>query len=90
MCGRCEGDPYRGVKALSNGDLQAKGGFEDREDWTVISPDVIVHLGASALPPEVNALFRGCVEATEQLDPEDQIDLVVLARKLGRPAFGKP
>ncbi|MGH7218166.1 MAG: hypothetical protein ACREGE_01840 [Candidatus Microsaccharimonas sp.] len=90
MCGRCEGDPYRGVKALFNGDLQAKDGFEDREDWTVLSPNVIVHLGASALPPEVNALFRGCKNSTENLDPEEQIELVAMARKLGRPAFGRP
>lgn len=90
MCGRCEGDPYRGVKSLFNGDLQAKNGFEDREDWTILSPNVIVHLGASALPQEVNALFRGCESSTDNLDLEEQLGLVVLAKKLGRPAFGRP
>lgn len=90
MCGRCEGDPYRGVKALFNGDLQAEGEFQDRKEWTVLSPNVIVYLGASAFHREKSPLFQGCKRSMEDLDPEEQIDLVILAKRLGRQAFRRP
>lgn len=90
MCGRCEGEPYRGVKALFNGDLQTKNGFEDREDWTILSPNVTVYLGESEFPSEANALFRGCEQATTSLDINERTALDALSKTLKRPAFGKP
>lgn len=90
MCGRCEGEPYRGVKALFNGDLQSKMRFADREDWQIISPRVTIHLGESALPPELNALFRGCESAIASLTVDERTALDALSKSLGRPTFGKP
>jgi len=90
MCGRCTGEPYRGVKALFNGDLQASIESVDRKDWAVISSEVIVHLGTSALGDEANPLFRGCETATNGLRSDDQMKLNDLSRKLSRPAFGAP
>ena len=45
MSGTCEGEPCRGVGSLFNADLQALDGFEDRADWTVLSPNIAVCLG---------------------------------------------
>lgn len=88
MCGRCEGDPYRGVKALFNGDLQASIECEDRRDWLVVSDEVIVYLGTTALSKEVNPLFRGCEVAIDGLNNDERMKLNALSRKLSRPAFG--
>lgn len=90
MCGRCEGDPYRGVKALFNGDLQAAIECEDRTDWLVVSGEVIVYLGATALSDEANPLFRGCKTAISGLNSDERMKLDALSRKLSRPAFGAP
>ena len=90
MCGRCEGEPYRGVKALFNGDLQAKMEHEDRADWLVLSDTVIVYLGASALALDDRALLRGCDTAVQNLSDTDRAHLAQLALSLGRPAFGRP
>lgn len=88
MCGRCEGDPYRGVKALFNGDLQRVMEFQDREDWVVVSSKVIVYLGATSLNNEENFLFRGCDIATARLSEGERTSLVALGDALSRPAFG--
>lgn len=88
MCGRCEGDPYRGVKALFNGDLQNANKFQDREDWVVISNKLIVYLGASSFAREENFLFRGCDTATKELSEDERTYLGTLAFELSRPAFG--
>jgi|GEM_PF-3434058 len=90
MCGRCEGEPYRGVKALFNGDLQQKMAFQDREDWLVVSNRVTVFLGESALRDEANPLFRGCEVAESALTDDEQTQLNDLSRKLARPAIGRP
>lgn len=88
MCGRCEKEPYRGVGALFNGDLQLKSGLEDRADWTVISPKVVVYLGKSAFANNENPLIRGCEQAVNALSLDEQLALNALSKKLGRPAFG--
>ena len=90
MCGKCEGEPYRGVKALFNGDLQAKGRSEDRADWTILSTRVAVFLGESALKNEENPLFRACDTAIGLLTIDERTALSALGKNLGRPVFGKP
>ena len=90
MCGKCEGEPYRGVKALFNADLQAKGGSEDRADWIVISSRVAVYLGESAFKNEENPLFRACDNAIQSLTVDEQFALGALSSRLGRPIFGRP
>lgn len=90
MCGKCEGEPYRGVKALFNGDYQTNGGFEDRADWTIVSPRVIVYLGASAFENSENPLFRACDQAIDTLTIDESTALSALSKSLGRPIFGKP
>lgn len=90
MCGRCEGEPYRGVGALFSGDLQAKIGYEDRTDWLAISGSVIVFLGESALPNEAHPLFRGCEEAIDGLNIDTRGQLEALGEEYARPAVGTP
>ena len=90
MCGRCEGEPYRGVKALFNGDLQVKDGFEDRADWTVHSSNVAVYIGESVFENAENPLLRGCEQAIDALSVDERIALDALSKSLGRPVFGKP
>lgn len=90
MCGKCEGEPYRGIKALFNGDLQTKGGFEDRADWTVLSSKVAVYLGESAFKNTENPLFRACSEAIESLTIDERTALVALSKSTKRPVFGSP
>lgn len=89
MCGKCQGEQYKGVRALFNGDTQSLGEFNDRRDWLVISPEVIVHLGSSALKPEENYLYRGCEANIRSLDVGDSIALVALGHELSRPPFGR-
>lgn len=88
MCRRCEGEPYRGVGALFNGDLQAKNLFDDRADWRVLSPNVTVYLGESVFVNAENPLFRGCEQAVNALSVNDRTALDALSKHLGRPAFG--
>lgn len=90
MCGKCEGEPYRGVRALFNGDLQVNARFDDRADWKVISPKIIVYLGKSVLSSYENPLFRGCEQAIGKLSVDDRIALDALSDSLGRPTFGTP
>jgi len=90
MCGQCEGEPYRGVRALFNGDLQAKDAFQDRADWTILSSRVAVYLGQSALEKEVNPLFKGCDRLIESLTIDESSALNALSKSLGRPAVGRP
>jgi len=87
MCGRCEGDPYRGVKSLFDGDLQAVMDFEDRADWEVISGDVAVYLGESDLKNEHRPLFHGCEIAAAGLTDSERISLLSLSKTLSRPAY---
>ena len=88
MCGNCEGEPYRGVRALFNGDLQAAGGFEDRVDWLVLSEKVAVYLGESSLDTAEHPLFRACETARNSLTIDEHTALNALSKSLGRPAFG--
>lgn len=90
MCGRCEGEPYRGVPMLFNGDRQSKkGGGLDRQEWLIISSDVIVYLGKTALPKGVeNPLFRGCEEAIRGLTPYEHEVLGILSNRFARSATG--
>lgn len=90
MCGRCEGEPYRGVNALFNSDLQAVMGYEDRAGWVIVSGEVIVHIGATALSNEKNPLFRGCQKAVDARSDQERVKLEELSKKLARPAFGAP
>ncbi|OYX08926.1 MAG: hypothetical protein B7Z16_18895, partial [Algoriphagus sp. 32-45-6] len=90
MCGRCEGEPYRGVKALFNGDLQRRIENGDRMDWEIISSRVIVYIGATAMANEANPLFRGCDAGVKTLDDEELLRLAALSRRLSRPAIGTP
>ena len=90
MCGKCEGEPYRGVGALFNADLQTKGNFEDRAEWTVLSPSVAAYLGESMFSNEENPLFRACGVAIESLSVDEQTALDALAKALHRPKFGRP
>ena len=90
MCGKCEGEPYRGVKALFNGDLQIKNSFEDRADWTLLSKKVAVYLGESAFVNEENPLFRACDVAIGSLTVDEHTALNALSKSLGRPIFGNP
>jgi hypothetical protein len=89
MCGRCEGEPYRGVSALFNGDLQASGEFEDRADWLLLSPRITVYLGKSALENAANPLFRSCDEAVGSLTIDELTVLSALSINLGRPMLGR-
>ena len=88
MCGNCKGEPYRGVRALFNGDLQAGIEFQDRDEWTIISPKVIVFLGESALKNEDHPLFRACNTAIQSLTISEQTALEALAKDMERPIFG--
>lgn len=90
MCGKCEGEPYRGVKALFNGDLQTDGVFEDRADWTIVSPRIAIYLGKSVFNNEENPLFRACDQAIESLTVDERTALEALSKNLQRPIFGKP
>jgi len=87
MCGECKGEPYRGVRALFNADFQVKNDFEDRSDWTVVSPKVVVYLGASALPNEAHPLYRACDVAIESLNTTELTSLATLGTELDRPVF---
>lgn len=88
MCGQCNGEPYLGVRALFNADLQVVGQCEDRSDWLVFSNKLIVYLGESALKNEDRALYRACDNAVAGLDTQERTDLDMLSRVLGRPALG--
>ena len=90
MCGICEGEPYRGVRALFNGDLQHKGAFDDRVDWTILSRNVAVYIGESSLQNADHPLLRACEKATETLTVDERIALNGLSKSLGRPAIGNP
>ncbi len=90
MCGRCEGEPYRGVSALFNADLQAKAAFQDRGDWTILSSRVAVYLGESIFKNEENPLLRACDTAINSLTIDEHTALEALSKNLRRPAFGKP
>lgn len=90
MCGKCEGEPYRGVKALFNGDLQAKNTFDDRTDWTILSSSVAIYLGESMFKNEENPLFRACDKAIGLLTVDERTALEALSKSLHRPIFGKP
>lgn len=90
MCGNCRGEPYSGVRALFNGDLQSAGGFEDRSEWIVFSSRIAVFLGESALKNEDHPLFRACDNAIEALTTDERVSLEALSKNLKRPAFGRP
>lgn len=90
MCGKCEGQPYRGVGALFNADLQRLGRFEDRKDWQVFSPAVAIHIGQSMFETAENPLFRACNEAIDSLTVDERMILEALSKQTGRPAFGRP
>lgn len=90
MCGRCEGEPYRGVTALFHGDEQAASGFKDREEWLVVSSKVIVYVGQSMLANEMHPLVRVCSEGSKMLSDQELGKLAVLRNELSRPAIGAP
>lgn len=86
MCGRCDGEPFRGVAALFNGDLQSQMGFADREDWLVASNNVIVHIGKTSLKPGENYLIRDCdIGYYGLLWPEERAALEGISSELNRP-----
>lgn len=90
MCGICLGEPCRGVTALFNGDLQAKGRFADRGDCSVVSERIIVYLGESSLGNKQRPLVRGCDEALATLTFGELEILEALSRKWSRPPTGSP
>lgn len=90
MCGNCEGESYRGVRALFNGDLQTKGRFIDRAEWTILSEKIAIYIGESALSNEQHPLYRACDTAISSLTINEHTALNALSKKLGRPAFGNP
>ena len=86
MCGRCEGEPYRAVQLLLHGDLQPFGEGELRRDWLMVSPAVIVHLGAASLENHENPLIRDCeIAFTTLLTPPERQRLGELSIELTRP-----
>jgi len=64
--------------------------FQDREGWLVVSRDVVVYLGASALRGEERPLFHGCEVSEATLTEDEQLQLDELSRRLARPAIGRP
>lgn len=90
MCGRCEGEPYKGVKSLFDGDLQAKGQFDDRGDWKVISPRVAVYVGESDFINEERPLVRVCDVGIQTITIDERTALKALSVEIKRPIFGKP
>jgi hypothetical protein len=86
MCGRCDGEPYRGVAALFNGDLQNLIGFADREDWVVVSDNVIVYIGETTLKNDAYPLTRDCdVGFYGLLWQQDRSELESIGDELSRP-----
>ena len=86
MCGRCDGEPYRGVTALFNGDLQALMGSIDRKDWLAVSGNVILHIGKSALTNASNYLVWDCdVGYYGLLGSEERSELESISADLSRP-----
>jgi hypothetical protein len=86
MCGRCVGEPYRGVTALFNGDLQSLIDFNDRKDWLVVSGNVILHIGETALGDDENCLIRDCDTGYFRLlTSEERLGLESTGSELSRP-----
>jgi hypothetical protein len=46
---RFKDEPYRGVRALFNGDFQAVTGNADRQEWIVVSKCIIEYIGNVAV-----------------------------------------
>lgn len=88
MCAKCEGEQFRGIRALFNGDLQRSSDFLDRAEWVVVSKEVVVHIGASALADHERPLLRGCGIYLAQIPDEIADHVIELSKKLSRPAFG--
>jgi hypothetical protein len=85
MCNRCEGEPYCGVNALFNGDVQTAMEYADRKNWLVVSKAIIVYLGVTSLRKEGNILFHGCHAAVASIGNEEYETLEMLSDALQRP-----